>query len=60
MRRHVDRTSLAAGVAVTVAGVVLLLDRLQAIDLRFGYALPMLIAVVGLILLVAGLEGPRS
>jgi hypothetical protein len=60
MRRRVDRTSLAAGVAVTVAGVVLLLDRLEAIDLRFGYALPMLIAVVGVILLVAGLEGPRS
>jgi hypothetical protein len=59
MRRPVDRTSLVAGLGVTGAGVVLLLDRVEAIDLRFGYALPMLIAVVGAILLVAGLEGPR-
>lgn len=59
MRRPVDRTSLVAGLAITGVGVVLLLDRVEAIDLRFGYALPMLIAVVGAILLVAGLEGPR-
>jgi hypothetical protein len=59
VRRPVDRTSLVAGLAITGVGVVLLLDRVEAIDLRFGYALPMLIAVVGAILLVAGLEGPR-
>jgi len=40
--------------------VVLLLDRAGAIDLRFGYALPLLIATVGAILLAAGLEGPRD
>jgi hypothetical protein len=58
--RRVDRTSLVAGLVVTVAAVVLLLDRLDAIDLRFDYALPLLIAAVGAILLVAGLEGPRD
>jgi hypothetical protein len=58
VRRPVDRTSLVAGLGITAAGVVLLLDRVEAIDLRFGYALPLLIAVVGAILLVAGLEGP--
>jgi hypothetical protein len=58
--RQVDRTSLVAGVVTTLAGVVLLLDRLDAIDLRFGYGLPLLIAAVGAILLVAGLEGPRD
>lgn len=58
--RPVDRTSLVAGLAITVTGVVLLLDRLDAIDLRFGYALPLLIAVVGAILLTAGLEGARD
>ncbi len=58
--RRVDRTSLVAGLAITLAGVVLLLDRVEAFDLRFGYALPLLIATVGAILLVAGLEGPRD
>jgi hypothetical protein len=58
--RKVDRTSLVAGVVVLVAGIVLLLDRLETIDLRFGYALPLLIAAVGAILLTAGLEGPRN
>ena len=36
------------------------LDQLDAIDLRFGYAAPLLIAMVGAILLTAGLEGPRD
>jgi hypothetical protein len=57
---RVDRTSLVAGIVVTAVAVVLLLDRAGAIDLRFGYALPLLIAAVGAILLVAGLEGPRD
>jgi hypothetical protein len=58
--KRVDRTSLVAGLAITLTGVVLLLDRAGAIDLRFGYALPLLIATVGAILLAAGLEGPRD
>jgi hypothetical protein len=58
--RRVDRTSLVAGVVTTLAGVVLLLDRLETINLRFGYGLPLLIAAVGTILLVAGLDGPRD
>ena len=57
---RVDRTSLVAGIVVTAVAVVLLLDRAGAIDLRFGYALPLLIGAVGAILLVAGLEGPRD
>jgi hypothetical protein len=58
--RRLDRTSLVAGLAIAVAGLVLLLDQVGAIDLRFGYAAPLLIAVVGAILLAAGLEGPRD
>ena len=58
--RHVDRTSLVAGVVVTAVAVVLLLDRAGTIDLRSGYGLPLLIAAVGAILLVAGLDGPRD
>jgi hypothetical protein len=58
--RRLDRTSLVAGVVIVIAGIVLLLDRLDEIDLRFGYGLPLLIATVGAILLAAGLEGPRD
>lgn len=57
---RLDRTSLVAGLVITLAGAILLLDRLEAIDVRFGYGLPLLIAAVGAILLVAGLEGPRD
>lgn len=57
---RLDRTSLVAGVAVTMAGVLLLLDRLEALDVRFGYGLPLLIGVVGAVLLAAGLEGRRD
>ena len=56
---RLDRTSLVAGIAVTLCGVVLLLDRTGAIDLRFSYAGPLMIAAVGAILLAAGLDGPR-
>ena len=59
MRRS-DRTSLVAGLVITVTGLVLLLDQLGAIDVRFGYGLPLLIGAVGAILLVAGLDGPRD
>jgi hypothetical protein len=58
--RRLDRTSLVAGVVIVITGVVLLLDRVDAIDLRFGYGLPLLIAAIGAILLTAGLEGPRD
>jgi hypothetical protein len=58
--RRLDRTSLVAGLVITVAGLVLLLDQLDTIDVRFGYGLPLLIAAVGAILLAAGLEGPRD
>ncbi len=57
---RLDRTSLVAGLVTTLAGVTLLLDRLDVIDVRFGYGLPLLIAAVGAILLTAGLEGPRD
>ena len=58
--RRPDRTSLVAGLVITVAGLVLLLDQLGTIDVRFGYGLPLLIGAVGAILLVAGLDGPRD
>jgi hypothetical protein len=56
--RALDRTSLVAGVVTVITGLVLLLDRLDAIDLHFGYGAPLLVAAIGAILLAAGLEGP--
>lgn len=58
--KRVDRTSLVAGIAITLTGLLLLLDRLDVVDVRIGYGGPLLIATVGVILLVAGLEGPRD
>ena len=58
--RRLDRTSLVAGLVIAIAGLILLLDRVDAIDLKFGYGLPLLIAVIGAILLTAGLEGPGN
>jgi hypothetical protein len=59
MGRRLDRTSLVAGLAITALGLLLLLDRTRVIDLGFGYAAPAVTAVVGAILLAAGLDGPR-
>ena len=59
MNRGSDRVSIVAGLAVGGLGVVLLLDRTGLIDLRFGYGLPAILACVGVILLAAGLAGPR-
>jgi hypothetical protein len=56
--RKLDRTSLVAGVVTVASGIVFLLDQLDAIDIRFGYAAPLLVAAIGAILLTAGLEGP--
>ena len=54
--RRVDWTSLAAGVALMCLGALLLLDRLETIDLRFGYLWPALIAALGVIVLASGLS----
>ncbi len=59
MKRRADRVSIVAGLAVCGLGVVLLLDRTGVADLKFGYALPAILACVGAILLAAGLGGPR-
>jgi hypothetical protein len=54
-RRRADRTLIAAGTVTIALGALFLLDRLNVIDVRFGYALPALLAGVGIVLLVAGL-----
>ena len=57
MKPGADRVSIVAGLAVGGLGVLLLLDQTGLIELRFGYALPAILACVGAILLVAGLDG---
>ena len=59
MSRRPDRLSLVAGLAICGLGVLLLLDRAGVLELRFGFALPAILACLGAILLAAGLEGPR-
>lgn len=54
--RTLDWTSLAAGLVLIGLGGLFLLDRVQALDLRFGYLWPALLAALGAILLAAGLS----
>jgi Domain of unknown function (DUF5668) len=54
--RKLDWTSLAAGLVLIGLGGLFLLDRLEALDLRFGYLWPALLAAVGAILLASGLS----
>jgi multidrug transporter EmrE-like cation transporter len=60
MKQHgFDPMSLVAGLAVCGLGALLLLDQLDVIALSFGYAVPALLATVGVILLGSGLFGRR-
>ena len=54
--RDVDVPSLVSGLVLVALGTLLLLDRLDALDLRFGYLWPALLAACGAILLASGLS----
>ncbi len=54
--RRRDSVSIVAGLAVTVLGVLLLLDQSGAVDLRFDYLAPAVLATIGAVLLAAGLS----
>ena len=53
--RSADRTLIAAGLVTIALGTLFLLDRLEIIDVRFGYAMPAVLAAAGIVLVVAGL-----
>ena len=55
-----DPASLVAGVIVIALGGLLLADQLDAVELRFAYLLPALLAAVGGVLLACGLAGPPA
>jgi len=58
-RPELDVTSLVAGLAVAAFGALLLLDRVDALDLHFGYFWPAVAAALGAILLASGLSRTR-
>ena len=51
-----DPVSIVAGSAVALLGVLLLLDRTGALHLRFAYAAPAVLAMLGVVLVVTGLS----
>jgi hypothetical protein len=53
-RGRADRTLIVAGLVTSALGVLLLLDQTGAIDVRFAYMAPAVLAAVGVVLLVAG------
>jgi hypothetical protein len=60
LNRRFDRVSLAAGLAVVAMGVVLWLDQAGDVHLSLGLVGALLAAVLGLILLVSGLDEDGS
>jgi hypothetical protein len=53
--RRVDLPALVAGLAILLFGAVLLLDRLDVLNLRFAALGPLACAVLGAIFLASGL-----
>jgi hypothetical protein len=58
-RGEFDVTSLVAGLVIAALGTLLLLDRTDVLDLRFGYLWPAVTATIGAILLTSGLTRGR-
>ncbi len=54
--RKPDLPSLVGGLALVALGVVLLLDRVDAIELSFGNFAPIAFAAMGAILVALGLS----
>ncbi len=51
-----DPVTLAAGVAVTLLGLLCLLDRTGTLDLSLAYGAPAALAAAGVVLVVLGLS----
>jgi hypothetical protein len=55
-----EPTLIAAGLVTVALGTLFLLDRLEVIDIRFGYTLPAVVAGVGIVLLTAGVTSSEG
>lgn len=55
-RRRFDLASLVAGLVLICFGALLLLDRVDVLNLRFAAVGPIVCAAIGAILLAAGLS----
>jgi hypothetical protein len=58
--RAFDPASLVAGLVIATFGVLLLLDRVDVLDLSFGYLWPATFATIGATLLALGLNHRRD
>jgi hypothetical protein len=60
MRRRPDVPALVGGLAIAVLGCLLLLDRVHALHLGFGWLWPALLATLGAFLVASGLARDRE
>jgi hypothetical protein len=56
MTQRTHLTSLVAGIVLVALGTLLVLDTTGSIHLGFAYAAPAVVAVLGFVLIAAGLE----
>jgi hypothetical protein len=60
VNRRPDRVSLAAGIGVIAMGVLLLADQEDALSLSLGLFGAIVLAVIGAILLISGIDENRE
>jgi hypothetical protein len=60
IRNKVDVTSLVAGIAIVMLGVLILLQEEGTIDLEAGWLLAILAAGTGVVLVASGMGARRS
>jgi hypothetical protein len=60
IREKLDVTSLVAGVAIVLLGILILLQEEGTIDLEAGWLLAVLAAATGVVLVASGMGARRS
>jgi hypothetical protein len=60
IRDKLDITSLVAGIAIVLLGVLILLQEEGTIDLEAGWLLAVLAAATGVVLVASGMGARRS
>ena len=57
---HRSFAALGFGLAYTLAGVALLLQAVDVMEVRWGVVVPVILLVCGLVVLVSGVRGTRT